>query len=505
MSLPADPHPAGPHPTGPDPRLLDYLAGELPAEAVPAFEAALASDPELGRAHSAWTALAAAEAEAFQPAAGRAALESDAPRMAAWVRDTVRQEEATLAARRAAAPNRRVGLGRDTPLRTRGWSRILAVSVGAHLVALGVLAMVLHGHEAGDTRSDVAHVGWLDPADIEDEARDYQDSIADLQWRRVVNDDLGAQLDEVALMEQDRLLDEIDRFDVDSPTGWGAPEYPHAVTVPMLRRKNADLKRRRLDLLGFNSQGTLTAVARGLTVLAHRQDPASGMFHAAGAKASLPSTALATLVFLGEGHASHGPAEPGRTEYDRVVRHAVTALRRQVASPAAVAALPDVDIGTVAVTLCEDYMLSYGSLTPNASATRAREIGLLADAVRTRLHRAPRAGKDRNWLVWALDAARRTGVVRSTPEDRKQFDGWVASTADPAAGDASNAQAALSVGLALLYAERGSEKPRFKTWSRANAERLLARLKPTGEARTGDEVGETAMILLALQVSYRAY
>ena len=64
---------------------------------------------------------------------------------------------------------------------------------------------------------------------------------------------------------------------------------------------------------------------------------------------------------------------------------------------------------------------------------------------------------------------------------------------------------ALSAGTALLFSERGTQKPRFLEWSRSNAERLVTRLDPTGRARTGDAVGDTALILLALQVTYRTY
>ena len=63
----------------------------------------------------------------------------------------------------------------------------------------------------------------------------------------------------------------------------------------------------------------------------------------------------------------------------------------------------------------------------------------------------------------------------------------------------------LSVGTALLFAERGAEKPRFLAWSRANALELAARLGPQGHVRIGDEVGDTALVLLGLQVAYRTY
>ncbi len=474
-----------------DPRLLDYLGGELPAEDAAALEAEMAADPALAAAHDRWAALTAAEAEAFVPAATRATLAQDAPRMAAWIRATVRDEERAQARQPAAATH-------ATP--TRGWARVFAFSVAVHVVALGVLALVLGGDPDEDSAGGMAQVGWTDIDNVEDLPGHDRERLTDVQWREIVYEDLGAQLDEVAMMEQERLPEEISRFESEPTVGWGAPEYPHRVTVAMLRRKREALKRRRLDILGFNSQGTLTAVARGLEALSHRQSATDGMFRSAGASPSVATTALATLTFLGEGHASNGQGE-----YDRVVGRAVGALRKHAASPASIAALSSVEVGTLAVALCEDYMLSYGGLTVRGAASRSAEIVRLADVARTRAASADGKPTDRSWLVWALDAAHRAGVLPASPQDRAQFDGWVVSTADPAAGDAEDAQAALSVGMALLYAERGSEKPRFMTWSEANAERLLARLKPTGVARKGDEVRDTALILLALQVSYRAY
>ncbi|MDF1699969.1 MAG: hypothetical protein P1V36_02260 [Planctomycetota bacterium] len=474
-----------------DPRLLDLLAGELPPAEAEALEAELARDGDLGAARDAWAAVFAAEREAFEPAAERAALERDGLRVAAWVQDTVRRDEAAAAKRSAAAPRRRT------------WARILAFSVAAHVAVLAVLAIALHGGGSSEDAGTVARVGMGSEAfEVEDdlEAR-YANSMAAVQWRELVQDDLGAQLDDAALMEQERLPEEIARFDFDEPAGWGAPAHPAEVTVPMLRRKNAGLKRRRLDLLGFNAKGSLRAVGRGLHVLALRQNGESGLFEGAGGTTSVRTSSLATLAFLGEGHASQG----SRTE-DEVVARAVRGLRRTVASRKALAAVPDEALGPLGVALAEDYMLSYGSLTPHAAGRRTDEIERLTAEARTRLtSETTLAATDRTWLVWAVDAAQRAGVVGSEPHDRAAFQGWVASTAKAAAGDATDTQEALAVGMALLYAERGAEKPRFKRWSRTNAAKLLEGLKLTGEARRGDPVGETALVLLALQMTYRAY
>ena len=61
---------------------------------------------------------------------------------------------------------------------------------------------------------------------------------------------------------------------------------------------------------------------------------------------------------------------------------------------------------------------------------------------------------------------------------------------------------------ALLVAERGARKPRFRSWREATAEGLLGRLLPNGKAKgtgPGARVADTALTLLALQTAYRAY
>ena len=45
----------------------------------------------------------------------------------------------------------------------------------------------------------------------------------------------------------------------------------------------------------------------------------------------------------------------------------------------------------------------------------------------------------------------------------------------------------------------------FRVWSEGMDERLARRLLPTGIVREGDPVGDTALVLLALQAAYRTY
>ena len=480
MTRPANQPPEPTEPTGLEARLLDALSGELDAVDLAALDAATAREPALAAERRAWDMVARVERAAFEPAPG--ALDAEADRLAAWVRSTVRREEtaATVRARRPAA---------------RGWTRVLAWSVGAHVLLLGILGLILQGQVGEETEQPIARVGVTDAPQPESLDRDFGDQIAAVQWRELLEDDLGAQLDGAALMEQERLPEELHRYLTDEPAGWGPPEHPLDVTVPMLRRKSAALKGRRLDLLGFDRDGTLGAVRRGLSVLALRQDAETGLF-AGTPEHVVHNTALATLAFLGEGSAS-----AGRTEPDRIVGRAIQALRAR-AQPGGAGVAP-ADVGVVTVALAEDYMLSYGSLTPHAAAARAAEIRALADVARARLADGG-ATADEAWLVWGLDAAQRSGVVAANANDRRRFDTWVAQ-ADPQDAGPANAHEALEAGLALLYQERGARKPRFTAWSRAHGESLLQLLKPTGEARAGDPVSATATVVLALQVAYRAY
>ena len=454
-----------------DPDLLAQLAGEVPPteEALEAF--------------------LAAEREAFEPAADAAAVDVEAVRMAAFVRDTVLRDE-SAAVRRESAP------------RARGWARILAFSVGLHVVVLGILAIALHGGSDDARETPVTNVGIGSPFEDEEPLReeDWQRQIHNVQWTDLVRRDLGADWDRMAMAEQETLPDTLEQLDADTPVAWGAIEHPPEVTVPMVRRRNDGLKRRRLDLLGFNAKGTLRAVERGLRVLALRQHADTGLFRGDEGEPTVRASSLATLAFLGEGHTSQGSSAN-----DEVVARAVKALRQIAAKPTKVKALEAGTLGPLAVALSEDYMLGYGNLTLQAEAVRSREIAALADAARARLDDKGLAASDRTWLVWALDAAQRAGVSRDDARDRAAFESWVASHADEAGARANDTQGALEVGTALLYAERGADKPRFKRWSRENATSLLGRLRPTGEAKRGDAVEETALVLLALQTAYRTY
>jgi hypothetical protein len=321
------------------------------------------------------------------------------------------------------------------------------------------------------------------------------------RWERIRWDDLGEVGDRLALGESESLQDEL-RADLESlpddePIAWDGLSHPVGVVVAMSRRKNGDLKRRRLDLLGFNASGTMKAVDRGLRYLGRKQR-ADGSFPGRGERSDVEQTALTLLAFLGDGHTSRG-----RDGRDRIVQRGVTWLRERLfeRDPRGGVRLQGgesgVEVATVA--LCEDYMLSYGDLPPKAVERRADEIAALSVRARERSTKAQ--GDARTWAIWALDASARSGVVTVSPADERSFRTWVASAAVREAEAEADTMAALSTGTALLFSERGAEKPRFLRWSRSNAERLVSLLDPTGRARSGD----TALILLALQVAYRTY
>lgn len=434
----------------------------------------------------------AAEREAFEPAAARPAIDAEAVRMAAWVRDTVQRDEAAAARRAASAAG---------GTRSFGWARILAYSVGAHVVLLGILAVALVTEDAGEGQATVPQVRL---AGVPDDDPTYEERSAErlavFRYRELVNQDQGGISDEIALTEQEHVAETLDRLGMDQPVGWDGLEHPAEVAVPMLRRTNDGLKRRRLDLLGFNANGTLRAVERGLRSLALRQDAESGLFREDRGEVSVRTSSLATLAFLGEGYTSKGDRA-----HDAVVRRALGALREIAAHPKRVAALDAAAVGPLTVALAEDYMLGYGRLTIGAERRRRFELGRMSDVARARLAADDLPAETKTWLVWGLDAARRAGVSTDPAGDRDQVLAWTTVAANTPLGASATVQQALASGTALLYAERGAHKPRFERWSRAHGEALLARLKPTGGVRSGDAVGDTALVLLALQTAYRTY
>jgi len=472
--------------------LLDSLQGELDAVSEARLGARLAAEPALARAREAWVRLAAAEKEAFEPEQATQAARADAPRLAAWIRGTVAREETARTRTRF------------TPSRQRSWARILAWSVGLHVVVLGCLAAFMAGGRGQAPAGESARIALEGGQAWDEVVVDPADAALAIRFERIRWEDLGAVGDRLALGESeslaDELRDDLESVQDDQPIAWDGPSHPVGVVVAMSRRKNSQLKQRRLDLLGFNADGTLRAVERGLRHLG-RQQRVDGSFEGDGGHAALGQTALVLLPFLAEGHTSRG-----RGERDAVVARGVTWLRTRLfgSGPGDVPLVGDAGdgLGLATVALCEDYMLSFGDLPPLAAGRRATEIAALVSRVRERSARS--TGEEHMWDVWALDAAARADVVPASQADQRVFRAWVEAAAS-VESEPQDTLATLSAGTALLFAERGAQKPRFLRWSHANAERLVGRLDPTGRARSGNDVGDTALILLALQVAYRTY
>ncbi len=497
--------------------LIDRARGELTPPDAARLEALLRDRPEL-------------EAQAAQEllpllAAARAAFEEtpepgQAERIVARVR--ARTEAESVRERRGAL--------------TRGgsrrllWPRLLAVSVGLHVVLLGVL--VLKSRQAEREDRPVRISVELPAPGILEESESYEPASAspwlpapgelDLPEARLAAADLpgpGGSEPHLRPLAQDRHA------------------YPPLVSGPMQVRRRDALKRGRLQLLGFDADGTLKAVGRGLKALESRQT-ADGSFPAGGGRSGLGQTALALLPFLGEGHGSRTESPMSQ----RVVAPGVAWVRQSLfGSDAPDASASVADLGIALKALSEDFMLSYGRLRPVEAQRRAQELTRLTERIVAAQDDAglfPGADEDMRlaaWPMWGLEAAARTGTVLPPATVAERFRTWYGSrprtrTDEVAAGlllartlGASFGREAADVATrralmdgfesqddAFVLAATGTglllhDARAFKTWSRGLDEKLIRSLLQTGVAREGDPVGDTATLLLALQVAYRTY
>lgn len=493
-----DRRPDPPRASEPAPRdeeaLLDLLQDELPPGEAARLRGRLEVEPALAAAHETLGRLLAAEREAYESPARRAALEADASRVAAWVRSR------DAAAERAAARRRPIPAARQ-----RTWARVLAFSVALHVLVLGLLAFLGEG-EPRPEADRVARVSLESGTGFRETEPDYASTDLAVRYQGLALEGPADLSDRVVLAEQDAVADLLP--EEDPPVG-ARPllDYPVGVVKAMSHRRLATLKRRRLNLLGFDANGTLRAVARGLRYLASRQED-DGSMPSGGGRGRLEQTGLALLAFMADGHCSRDRRE---SAHGRTVARGVEWLRGQLFEGGRVARVadhPGDELGLATVVLCEDYMLSYGWLSPASAQQRVTEIAGLVTAIRGRGPGgdAQVPPTERPWTVWALDAASRAGVISAAAGDRARFDAWVeaAAAAESALG-ARSPLGILAVGTALLFEERGTEKPRFMAWGREHGEALVARLDRRGRARGGDPVGDTALVLLALQVAYRTY
>ena len=249
-----------------------------------ALEERLRRDPALAaEAQALATLLARARAAHEVPPDG-----GEARRLALSVQDRVADEEEAQARRDV-----REGAG------SRGlkWAaRILALSVAAHVVLLGVLTFRLFEDEAEPERTVVraAFTTRRPSGTRRPPWRDPRPGWAALAAPRPPDD---------APLQPGRPAPGGDEADALLPLLEHEGDHPPSLALEMITRREVLLKRRQLDRYGLDGKGTLEWVARGLSSLDHRQK-ADGSFPPGGGRTALGQTGLALLPFLAEGHGS---------------------------------------------------------------------------------------------------------------------------------------------------------------------------------------------------------
>jgi hypothetical protein len=462
--------------------LVDALLGEGPEpDAVPGTTEARAG----------LEALLSAERTRF--AAEEQVAAADGPRLARFLVARVREDEA---AHRVAQRAR---------TRRSRWGRILAISVGAHALLLGFVAWNLRTEVAPTTRAPTL-LGKIDSA------REPTGGL--------LSDAVAKALEELEIQQLDKLpasalvFDEADADDGPVPDavmelamlGAAKPaihEWPRGMALSLARRRSAVLKQSRLRALGYDSEPTLDGVRRGLRYLASRQAE-DGSFPSAAGADRRASTALALLPFLGDGHSSLS-GEASRES--RLVAAGISYLQSEVFAGEQLRA--DVDtkvLRPVLIALSEDYMLGYARLLVDDAKVRGQQIRALVS--RLRADQSLLGTEDAHWAHWSLDAATRTGIIDSLPQEERSYAAWRSAVANGPTWSQSIDAEALARGSALIGLERGATKTRFQEWQPDSTRALLEELQPNGKAKgrvPGDRVERTARILLALQLGYRAY
>ena len=452
-------------------KLFDSLRGECTPAEMREVEALLAADPAARAERDRLSAFLAVAASAHDVPLDASAGE----RVAARARERARR----LADR--PVPNRR-------PVAIR-WARILAVSVGLHAAVLLVLGVTSHstrGSEDVESKGE----GYELRADLPSDGSEAADGADDpvLARELIPSTDpydlldgtpIGKIFHQLAAMEDDSS----EAFVPGRPSAFA--RYPASVARPMWLRSNDGAKNEVLQRLGV-AVVTLDHVKRGLDALAAKQKE-DGSFEAAPGHSKIRSTSLVLLAFLSDGHSSRSGA------HRSILEKGIAWLRAAKASPEAA---PTLDDGSLALlALAEDYMLSNGSLTPAESRTRALEVQMRAKTIAgtkaRRLGEIPPAG----WSDLALAAASRLGISRP-------------STASLATMIVPTAGPEMLRGTAILL---GGDVRAFEAWNAEVMPAVSARLLTTGFAKVpagaslGERLEETALALLALQVSYRTY
>jgi hypothetical protein len=453
-------------------KVLDLVLGQLSADETRELSSQLAADPALAveraRVEGFLRASAAAHQFALEP--------STADRVAARVIRQVRDEEAasTRAASRSGVPA--VGVRRAF------WTRVLALSVAAHAVILGVLAYTANErrkapvepflvHEQFDvtTSSQEPLASRSDPAPLPlPGAYVVEPSVIDVA-ELPFSDDPAPMGPDIVVPGPSR---EAALLHVSGPAYW--------------RRTNDEMKTFIFKRVG--APGSLATIRGSLAALASRQLP-NGSFPASKGSSVEETTALALLPFLGDGSTSRfGERRP-------IVERGIEFLRTS----------GDAGVRGNAYALwalSEDYLGSRAFLTPSELRDRSAEI----QALRARLMPADVAKVDRSsTLGHALVAASRVRFLPPPPSAIPAVatvNGWLSGevTVDSAAEVASSI---------LRFEGASGDADAFRRWSAKAGVSLRALLADDGlvrgdaQAREADRLADTARALVALQVPVR--
>ncbi len=452
--------------------MLDSIFGELSPAETARLDAAVAATPGPGAERDRLTALLdrerAAQAEALSSVLDAKAAE----RMAARIVDRVRRDE-----------DRHV----EVSGRRRFWARFLAISVAAHVVAIGVFSYRhFHGPDAErSARPDAGdrRIAW---------APETSDGAPSMD-RPFAADPLEGALPGYRL-DGDEVLP-VEPYLEKSTTGDADPALsarPLGMARAMWVRTSDPMKR--LIEARVGSAGTLDRVKSSLAALAKVQAD-DGSFADRTGNASTRATATVLLAFLSDGHSSRGGA------HRAVVERGVAWLSDRADDPEA----PAGDRALALLALAEDVLLSSGDLTPAEARFRIHGLAPLASRVQSAVQTAAasrdggRAGTDARWSDLALAAAARAGALRGTTVATVTID---PSTVRPA----DDVRTAMLDGTTLLKDRRGTT---FKAWNAETARTLGARLGAdgliVGTAKPAARAEETALVLLALEVAYRTY
>lgn len=444
-------------------KILDLVLGQLPPED-PGTGAASA-DAGARAERDRWTRLVSAARTAHTLALDPAAGERIAARVLARVRD----EEG-----RASRP----------VARRTFWGRVLAVSVAAHAVFLGVFAVRARSRENAPVEPFVVSAVW----DTAAGDAPVGDDRAALPLPETPAFDGGA----ASAMAEARLdvrgLDPADEVPLGSGPTAAGPLGPREIGLrsvsPAFRARTSDPVKRAIEER-LSARGSLDTIRRSLTALAALQRP-DGSFPAPTGTDVSDATAWTVLPFLGDGSSSRfGP-------HREVVANAVAFLRGRRDAATGTVAGGDV----VLWALAEDQWLAGGFRTPSENRAPAADLRALA----ARLVPSPEALAPDSVRALALGAAARARVVdapATTTLAVATMDAWLVGDVRP--------EDALTRGAAIAQAGTAETFRRFT--SRAAAT-LRALVGDDGlVAAAGDPAVRalaTAKALLALQVPFRA-